>query len=182
MKKILFITLVVIVLSLTLGLAVLSSDYGSVSQAAAPKSERIIAGWQLFRNDEYGFQMQYPVEWELEEVKTLESEDDLLKYVLLFRPQGWQGIVAPVTVEVGAGSLDELLRVWAVLDQSNSIKINGYEAFVGAGRYDVASRVFMHPTDEQVLIAVRDNVGGTGPGSEDLSEIVQQMLVTFRFN
>jgi hypothetical protein len=181
MKKIPFFTLIFIMLSITLGLAVMSSEYSPVSRAAAPKPEQTIAGWRLFSTDTYGFQIQYPADWKLEEVE-MQSEDDLLKYVLLFRPQGWQGIVAPVTVEVSAGNLDELRRLWSVLDQTNSIKINGYEAFVGTGMYDVTSRVFMHPTDEELLIAVRDNVGGAGQGSEGLSEIVQQMLATFRFN
>jgi hypothetical protein len=184
MKKIKFIILIVIIFSVTLGQAVMSSDYGSVSRAAAPKPERVIAGWQLFRNDTYGFQIQHPADWKLEEVEILEPEDDLpLKYVLLFRPQDWQGIVAPVTVEVGVGSLDELRRVWAILDidRSNSI-INGYEVLVGSGMYDVVSRVFVHPTNKELLIAVRDNVGSTRQDSTYLSEIVQRMLSTFRFN
>lgn len=179
MKKVTFI-----ILSILLGLAVVLGHRGLISRAA-PKPEQGVAGWQLFRDDTYGFQIRYPGNWRLEEAKMPESEGDLaLKRVLLFRPQNWQSSVAPVTVEVGVGNLDELQRMWSFLaaDQSNSVKINGYEVFYGIGMYDVVSRVFVHPTNKDLLIAVRDNVGGAGQDSKYLSEILQRMLSTFRFD
>ena len=180
MKKI-----TLIILSVTLGLTVMSSVYGLASRAAAPKPERLITGWQLFRDDTYGFQIQYPADWKFEEAKIPESEDDLpLKRILLFRPQSWPSSVVPVAVEVGVGSLDELQRMWSILaiDRGNSIEISGYEVFFGTGMYDVVSRVFVHPINKDLLIAVRDNVDSTGQDSKYLSEIVQRMLSTFRFN
>ena len=67
--------------------------------------------WQLFQDDEYGIRLEYPAAWSVQEPEIADSDDGVpIERVILFAPQGWEGIVAPVAVEIGLGSPNELER------------------------------------------------------------------------
>ena len=132
--------------------------------------------WQVFQDGEYGIRFQYPAAWSVQEAEIADSGDDVpIERVILFAPQGWEGIVAPVAVEIGLGSPEELERVWPglVAAQSSTVTAVGYNVLVWQSPSDEGFCVFEHPVASKLRVAFRDSVGE--------EEIVSRMLDTFEF-
>jgi hypothetical protein len=144
-----------------------------------PATEARFADWQAFQDDEYGFLVQYPPDWVVQETHIGDPAGDVpIKRVLGFSPQDWQGRLTPVSVEVGVSDLEEM-GMWPVsdADRASAETINGVTVLVGEGLYGEVFTVFEHPTDHELRVAVRDQTGG----EDGLRGIVDGMLSSFRF-
>jgi len=132
--------------------------------------------WQVFQDGEYGIRFQYPAAWSVQKAEIADSDDDMpIERVLLFAPQGWEGTVVPVAVEIGLGSPGELERVWPglVAAESNTLTAVGYGALVWQSPSDEAFYVFEHPGASRLRVAFRDSVGE--------EEVVNKMVDTLEF-
>jgi hypothetical protein len=131
--------------------------------------------WQVFQDSEYGLRFQYPAAWSVQEAEIANSDDVPIERVLLFAPQGWEGIVTPVVVEIGVGSPEELERVWPglVAAHSSTVSSVGYRILVWQSLSDEVFYVFEHPGASRLRVAFRDSVGE--------EEIINKMVDTLEF-
>jgi hypothetical protein len=138
-------------------------------------------GWQAFQDEEYGLQVQYPPDWTIQEARIdVTASDSPIRRVLGFRPVDWEDRTAPVSMEVGVGSLEEM-RMWPVTDAEHrsSTEIGGYRVLVAEGMCGEVFYVFEHPSDGELWIALRDSIGSQA--DNELQEVVDAMLSSFRF-
>jgi hypothetical protein len=153
-----------------------------------PPDDAETASWQLYRDQEYRFQIRYPDHWTVQEVEVGDPEGNTsIERVLGFSPQGWEGAAAPVVIEVSAGSSQELQSIYLskIAGRGTTTIINGYTVFVGESVYREVFYVFEHPTVSSLRVAIRERVGSTdrtdGLQASELREVVNQMISTFRF-
>jgi hypothetical protein len=150
--------------------------------------DTVLARWQFYQNQEHGFQVRYPQDWILEEIKMDDPQDDVsIDSILGFSPQDWEDTVMPVSIEINVGSLEELKSAYPSLpaDHGSGTVINGYEVLIWESLYDEVFYVFEHPTDSELKVVVRDNISSLGqesnPQLNELKDVVNRMLSTFRF-
>lgn len=149
------------------------------SSEQEPATEARFADWQVLQDDAYGFLVQYPPDWVVQETRIDDPDGDVpIKRVLGFCPQDWKGRLTPVFVEVGLGDLEEM-GMWPVsdADRTSAETKNGTTVLVGEGMYGEVFYVFEHPTNQELRLAVRDQTGG----EDELRETVDGMLSSFRF-
>ena len=133
------------------------------------------AKWQVFQDSEYGVRFQYPAAWFVQKAGTADLNNDLpIERVLLFAPQGGEGIAEPVVVEIGLRSREELERVWPglVAAQSSTTAV-GHRVLVWQSPSGEVFYVFEHPSVSKLRVAFRDSSGE--------EEIVNRMVNTFEF-
>ena len=148
---------------------------GAASPGEPPTDNGQTADWQAYNDDEYGFQIQYPSDWALQEAAIEMSDGTIpIKRVLQFGPPEWSGQMAPVSVEVGVGNLEEI-QMWPVsaMDEVNATDINGYKVLAGEGMYGELFYIFEHPTNARLRVAARDNLSGSGEGA--FADIVKKL-------
>lgn len=166
---------------------------GGGASAATPSLEDVsanedrITGWQVFRDDQYEFQIQYPADWTLQEARIDASAGDIpLERVLGFSPQDWESQTPAVSIEVGVGNLEEM-SMWPVsaANKSSATIIRDYTVLVVESPYGEMFYIFEHPTDSNLRVALRDYTGFTSESDSvegnELKNIVNQMLATFKF-
>jgi hypothetical protein len=159
---------------------VICAERRADEQEPPPRSDKA-EGWQVYRDDEYGFRIQYPADWTMHEAKlaTKESDSPIVR-VLGFVPPGWQGRVSPVSVEVGVGKLDEM-RMWPIsaAEQTGAAALNDCVMLIGKGMYGETFYVFQHPDDNELYVAMRDNIGEQADRAQ--IEAIDTMISSFRF-
>jgi hypothetical protein len=159
----------------------------------APAGDVPVAGWQVFSDEGYGFQMRYPEDWAYEDVPPvpvgMEIPEGLkaLKRVLIFAPQGWDGVAPPLNVEVIEGTEEECARVYAPPSSTESVEIGGravVKAVEDLGEVQVIRYFFPSPVDGNVRVVVTDYIGGfpeRAEGNVAVIEVIRQMLSTVEF-
>ncbi len=160
---------------------------------AGTGEEKSTAGWQLFADEEHGFQVRFPEDWTCEESPPvplgMETPDELkaLRHLVLFEPQGWDGVASPLIINVTEGTEEEFGRIYGPATSTEDLVINGYavvKAIEDLSEVRAIRYIFQSPTDENVRIVVIDSISGSpeqAEGNEDVMEIVQQVLSTFEF-
>jgi hypothetical protein len=163
------------------------------AQPDSPARDVPVDGWQVFSDEEYGFQMRYPADWTYEDVPPVPEGMDVpegmkaLKRVLIFAPQGWDGVAPPLNVDVVEGTEEECARVYAPPSSTESVEIGGrtvVKAVEDLGEVQVTRYVFESPVDGNVQVVVTDYISGfpeRADGNETVIEVVQQMLSTVAF-
>ncbi|MBN1641278.1 MAG: hypothetical protein JXA09_08580 [Anaerolineae bacterium] len=137
-------------------------------------------GWQVLRDDGYGFEIAIPPDWAWREMPAqgpgVPGDWPTQRFVLLF-PQAWEAdivrsgppdpnaklVVAPVQVEVIAGAEAELRRVYAAPGQSEPGLVNGAPATIERETWDQAvltRYVVPHTSQPEVLIVISDQLSG----------------------
>jgi hypothetical protein len=159
----------------------------------APAGDVPVAGWQVFSDEGYGFQMHYPEDWTYEDVPPvpvgMEVPEGLkaLKRVLICAPQGWDGVAPPLNVEVIEGTEEECARVYAPPSSTESVEIGGravVKAVEDLGEVQVIRYFFPSPVDGNVRVVVTDYIGGfpeRAEGNVAVIEVIRQMLSTVEF-
>jgi len=155
--------------------------------------EEPAASWQVFADEEHGFQVRFPENWTYEERPPVPPEMEVpeelkaLKRLLLFEPQGWDGTAPPLTINVTEGTEEEFGQIYGPATSVENLEINGYavvKAIEDLGEMRAIRYIFQSPSDENVRIVVIDSISGSperAEGNEDVVEIVRQMLSTFEF-
>jgi len=163
-----------------------------------------IEGWQIFHDTAYGYQIQYPAGWTFRELTLLDpqlSAPTSIVQIVQFMPQEWADqlaaggppdptappLVAPLSLEVTVGTLEEYRRDYAEPARSETIAIGPYTVTReedSPGDYRVIRYVFQHPADDSLRVTLADQLSGFPArvqGNEEVIALAQQMLATFAF-
>jgi hypothetical protein len=135
--------------------------------------------WQVFQEDEYGFQIQYPMDWSVREMRADATEDPATQCVLGFGFLGWENCPPLVSVQVGAGSPEEMSRWPVAEDQCEATVISGCTVLVGTGAQGEEYYIFEHPANGGLRVAVCDCTGDVG--NCELKKTVSWILSSFTF-
>lgn len=161
-----------------------------------------IAGWNTFRCEEYGFELQVPPDWTVMELPV--TQPDLMApivRIIQMLPQAWAEqmgaggppdpdapvIVAPLSVEVSVGSLEAYRRMYVEPTSGEQTEINDYPARVerdAPGDFALIRTVFQHPVNADLRVTVVDQLSGfSARASEHPEEVslAQQVLSTWRW-
>jgi hypothetical protein len=178
--------------------------YSAVPTAMAeePTGEgEMVSGWQVFRDDEYGFQIQYPADWTFQEVELRYPELDApIVRIIHFLPQEWADqmnaggrpdpnnpIVAPLSLEVSEGSMEAYRQKYFEPAQSETVEIGGISVVRErdvAGDYYLLRTIFEHPLNEDLRVTMIDQISGFPmriEGNEHIVTTMDQMMATFSF-
>jgi hypothetical protein len=168
-------------------------------ESATPFPTADTAGWQTFQDSEYGVQISFPPEWTVREINLSHPQLDLpVVRIVQFLPQAWADqmqpgaapdpenlpMVAPVSLEISAGTLEEYRVKYAEPSVTGQIELNGYPATWerdSAGDFNFIRYVFQHPANENVRITVVDQISAfstRAQGHEDIVDAVESMLTT----
>jgi hypothetical protein len=161
----------------------------------------MVTGWQVFRDDEYGFQMQYPAHWTYQEVELRYPELDApIVRIVHFMPQEWADqmnaggrpdpnnpIVAPLSLEVSEGSLEAYRQKYFEPAQSETVEIGGTSVVKErdvAGDYYLLRYIFQHQLNEELRVTMIDQISGFPArieGNEEIVTTMDEMMSTFAF-
>jgi hypothetical protein len=177
----------------TLSLVRMGERWAIDDVACSVAAESDIDGWQTLTDEVYGFRMRFPTDWTYEDLPPAPAGMQVpegmkaLKRVMVFAPQGWDGVAPPVNVEVTVGTEEEFRWLYVSPTSSETLDINGYTVvreIEDAGGVRVIRYVFQSPTDENVRVVVTDYITGFPErvaGHEDVIGIIQQMLGAIEF-
>lgn len=168
--------------------------------------ETEIAGWQTFREDEYGFQFRYPQDWTSKELSAdgrgMMPEDWPVEQVMLFFPQAWAErfeqagppdpaappAVAPIHMEVVVGSDEQFRRAYCEPTRSDVLEVGRLEMVREEDIISSEARqiryVFQDPDDAQLRVVFIDSLSGFSDrveGNEEIIALIPQVLATFEF-
>ena len=163
--------------------------------AAAPDGVDAVevADWPVFVDTECGFQVRYPEGWTYEDIPPVPEGMEVpegmkaLKRVLVFAPQGWDGVAPPLSVDVTEGTEEEFGWLYAPPSSTEDLEVNGLpvvKAVEDLGQVQVVHYIFQSPADGDVRVVVTDFISGFPKrlaGHEDVVELVGQILNTVEF-
>jgi hypothetical protein len=180
---------------------------GAVEVAPAPQlpastdGNAIPAGWQNLRDEQYGFEIWYPADWSAVEIPLRNPELDapMVRLVQIL-PAEWaaklslggppdpnNNVVAPISLEVSVGSLEEYRRLYYEMPLIQEIEINRWAVTFEQdepGDYRVSRYVFQHPTNGDLRVTLQDLISGfseRAAGNEEIVESLNQIIATFSF-
>jgi hypothetical protein len=160
---------------------------------AAPGAEQTTAGWQVFADETYGFQVRFPQSWTYEERSPVppgfEASDELqvLKRLLVFAPQGWDGPTPPLHIQATEGTEEEFERIYGPATVTENLEINGHpvtRATDDLGEARLIRYTFQSPANERVRIVLVDAISGDpeqARSNKNVTRTIQQILSTFQF-
>jgi len=166
-------------------------DNVACAAAESPVVE-VPADWPVFADETAGFQMRFPSDWEYEELPPApegEVPDAMraLRRTLVFQPQGWTGMAAPLHIQVTEGTEEEFARMYVTPDSTEELRIDGnsvVKAVEDAGGVQVIHYIFQSPANANVRVVATDYLSGFPErveGHEDVAEMVQRILRTLTF-
>ncbi len=170
---------------------------------ATPASAGLVGEWQTLRDDQYGFEIRYPGDWTVLEVAILDPavEAPIVRVVTLL-PQPWAeqmpapgtppdptapNIIAPLSVEVSVGTMEEYRRMYPELESSETLQVNGLPVTLEqqvTGDYREIRYLFQHPSDPTLRVTVRDQISGFSDRAQENEEVVAvvgQVVERFSF-
>ena len=175
--------------------------------AEPPASEgetAIPADWQVLRDEEYGFEIWYPADWATVEIPLRDAEpgspDAIIVRLVQILPAEWaakmniggppdpnNSVVAPISLEVSVGDMQEYRRIYYEMAQRREIEINGIPVILEQDEpsdYQVSRYMFRHPADSDLYITLVDYISGfsqRAEGNEAIVEPMNRIVATFSF-
>jgi hypothetical protein len=152
-----------------------------------------IEGWQVFADEEYGFQVRYPGDWIYEESPPVPSGMEIpdglkaLKRVLFFQPLAWDGVAPPLHIQVTDGTEQEFERLYVPATSVQNLELNGYAVvreIEDVGGIQVIRYIFQSPTDRSVRVVALDYISGfpdRAAGNDDVMDTLQHILSSVTF-
>ncbi|MFO7741722.1 MAG: hypothetical protein R6X31_05335 [Anaerolineae bacterium] len=175
------------------------------AQRFAPTGDIQTDDWQIFEDEEYGFQLRIPSDWTYKEMETKGPgvpEDWPLEQSVAFFPQAWAerfeqsgppdpnappAIPVP-SVEVYVGSMEQFRRAIMEPTASEELEIHGTEAVreveVVDNERQLIRYVFQHPGRKDVRIVLVDALTGFKDRVEangEVAELLSHVVATFEF-
>ena len=151
----------------------------------------IPADWVYFEDVEHGFSLYLPADWETQQLLPRGGDvpdgEKARKYTWLLQPQGWDGIAAPLHIEVTEGTAAQFERLYPPPSASEEIVVNGYPAIQTIESYGeifIARHILPHPALADVRIVFQDTLSGFPArlaGNEAVSETLLQIIHTVTF-
>ena len=133
--------------------------------------------WNVYRNEDYDFEIKYPRNWEFIEVQEqrIKNPEKIMKGIIGFGPRGKdyyykEYIIKPVTIGISRGQFAEVLNL-----QFPST----YENEIGEILY-----WFKNPKKENLKVVITDETGfivEDATERKELKAIIKRMISTFRF-
>ncbi len=150
-----------------------------------PTDETQIFGWQVFRDDTYGYRIEYPGNWVAEAIPLQASGVNTpIKRVVGFAPRSWDEMYSPVILEVSIGTMEEFRRIYPEPAARERVTLKGNAVAVEDSGYGLVRYVFENSRSRELRVTIQDMVSDfpdRASGNEDIVEIIKQMLGTFRF-
>lgn len=184
----------------------LIDEIGRLEPGAAVESgpAGTLAGWQVFESANYGFGLAHPPDWTWVELNLDvpgRPPNDPLVRVVQFMPREWleevtapgppdperPARVAPLSVQVSIGSLEEYRQTYVEPDATQVLEINGLPVTVEQEIADgvrVIRYVFQHPQDDLLRVTLIDYISGFPErlaGNEQVAETVDAIVNTFEW-
>ena len=160
---------------------------------AGDTDETSFEGWQTFFDDGYGFQLRYPPDWTVEELRLWLPEETpdaqkALKRAIVFQPQGWDDVAPPLHVQVTQGTAEEYALLHVPATTTEELIINGNRVVkevedLGSG-LAVTRYVYTSPMDKNTRIVLLDYISGfpeRRTGNEGVQQLLLQTLSSFQF-
>lgn len=164
------------------------SDQETISPGTLPTGEinDETTNWQTYRNEEYGFEMKYPLSWQ---VKQIDSDFKFSNKDKVYNIE--MSSVIPITISVKDNSYNDSIDKYLVNDQikkilkDETVLIGGKKAYIIQGitppvchdfRVIFASdKVFNISSNACIIKAVNQD------DFNEIDEIFNQILFTFKF-
>jgi hypothetical protein len=169
----------------------------------APQVGASTAGWQVFRDETYGFQIRYPRDWTFFEVALTNPElDRPLVRAVHFLPKAWAeqmdqsggppdpsapAIIAPLAMEVSVGTVEDYRRMYIEPTHSQAVQLGPNQALLeeyASGGVREIRYVFEGFEDDAVRLTFRDQISGfpeRAQGNQDIIETVDRILTTLSY-
>jgi hypothetical protein len=169
----------------------------------APQVGASTAGWQVFRDETYGFQIRYPQDWTFSEIALTNPElDRPLVRVVHFLPQAWAeqmdqsggppdpsapAIIAPLAMEVSAGTMEDYRRIYIEPTHSQVVQLGPNQALLeeyASGGVREIRYMFQGFEDDAVRLTLRDQVSGfpdRAQGNQEIIDTVNLILTTVSY-
>jgi len=163
-----------------------------------------VADWQMFHDEKYGFQFKYPPDWTYKELDTKgpgTPDDWPVERVVTFFPQVWEAqlnrsgppdptapvVVAPLSLEVCVGPMDQFRRAYPVPAQSESQQLGKNQVTIEQEINDPIrlTRYVFRNVDSNQHIVFADLISGFPDrvkSNKDFAELVPLIVATFEFN
>ncbi len=158
-----------------------------------PPVAEIPADWTSFEDGEYGFRFWYPADWELQELPGYPPGSDVPEgekarlYAVLVQPRGWDGIAAPLSIDVTEGTDEQFAALYRPPSASEEMVVNGYagvrttESF---GTMFVTRYIVQNPDHHGMHLVFQDMLTGFPErlaGHEEIGAIIAQVVGTVEF-
>ena len=179
-------------------------DEGGDEQGEEVSRSDATAGWPIFRDEAYGFQIAYPPDWGFMDLPLRDPGADgpptVIKRLVIFYPQDWEERLKPggppdpnadtypaFSIQVTVGTLEAYRREFMELEASKTIEVNGLSAlheWDTRDDYNMAQYVYQHPTDDELRVTLTDAVSGfsqRAEANEEIVDLIPLVVRTFAF-
>lgn len=147
----------------------------------AEQIHRAPDGWQVYRNEEFRFQVGYPADWVIREEAAVEGQPPIgpenMKLVVMLIPQRWSEqpggggapdpaapVLAPFTVEVTLGTEDAFWAAYPPQAHSEKVRLANSEALstveIVTEGISIHRYIYEHPITADLRVALVDPING----------------------
>lgn len=172
--KILSIAIIVIIAVWVSGIVIYQSKL--IQEQPGPTTiviEDKTAYWNVYRNEDYGFRIKYPEDWDLVETTEIEGFENTLKTVIEFNPTGMKSyvegeLIKPLSIKVIKANMEQYNKYYpdfSILGESSEEPL--------------ARLMVIRNLEEDELIFLFIDKGGVL--GEEIKTTTQKIISTFKF-
>lgn len=153
----------------------------------------IPANWAVYQDNERGFKLWYPEDWEVEELAPyppgaeIPDGEKARLNTLLLQPRGWGGIAAPLHIDVTDGTDEQFAALYPPPSASEEVVVNGYAALKTTesfGSMFITRTIVPIPEKAEMRLVFQDMLSGFPDrlaNNEEVSATITQILGTVVF-
>lgn len=158
----------------------------------APAAE-VPADWAVYQDNQRGFKLWYPEDWEVEELapnppgaEVPDGEKARLT-TLLLQPRDWDGIAAPLSIDVTDGTDERFVALYPPPSVSEEVVVNGYAALKTTesfGSMFITRTIIPSPENAQMRLVFQDMLSGFPDrlaNNQEISATITRIVGTVLF-